>query len=504
MPELQYTGRFGLDLVDLKEDQFLSRKVNGSEGAGSAAAPRTATRRSNRYVIESFLTFVPHLGTRSELDATGGASVELTRTELNFIRGDGFSSDELTQVSNAAVISEGDGTNSRNNLVSFFARANYTLDRKYIFGGSVRTDGSSRFGAQQPVGLLPLGLGGVGAQRGVLPQGGLLRLPQAPGELRPHRQPGDLRLSVPGLITDANYGDTPGIAPSNLANPDLKWETTKQFDIGTDMALAKGRISLTADYYEKRTNDLLLERPISGTSGFATVFDNVGGVLNKGLELGLTTVNIDSRKTDGFRWTTTLNLATESRSPRCSTTSRSTTASAPQPGGGGRAARRVLHPAIYRGRSADRRRHLRGPERRRGPSPPTTRPSSAARRRLDRRIHQHHDLQGIRPDRVPGHQPGERDLQRHADLRRQRRLLLGQPVPDVLQRWQKPGDITNVPRASYDCASGAADISNRYIEDGSYWRLQDLTLGYRLPEKWPAGSGSPRPGSTCRCAICSR
>ena len=198
VPELQYTGRVGLNLVDLKEDQFLSRKVNGSEGAGLGGSAKNGYSASNRYVIDNFLTFVPHLGTRSELDATGGASVELTRTELNFIRGDGFSNDELTQVSNAAVISEGDGTNSRNNLVSFFARANYTLDRKYIFGGSVRTDGSSRFGAQQPVGLLPLGLGGVGAERGGLPQGELLRLPQGPGELRPHRQPGHLRLSVPG------------------------------------------------------------------------------------------------------------------------------------------------------------------------------------------------------------------------------------------------------------------------------------------------------------------
>jgi hypothetical protein len=59
----------------------------------------------------------------------------------------------------------------------------------------------------------------------------------------------------------------------------------------------------------------------------------------------------------------------------------------------------------------------------------------------------------------------------------------------VLQRWRKPGDITSVPRASYDCASGADIISDRYVEDGSYWRLQDLTLGYRLPEKVSGGLG---------------
>ena len=75
------------------------------------------------------------------------------------------------------------------------------------------------------------------------------------------------------------------------------------------MAFAKGRVSLTADWYQKKTRDLLLERPISATSGHTSVFANVGNVINRGLELGLTTVNVDSRRADGFRWTTTLNLA---------------------------------------------------------------------------------------------------------------------------------------------------------------------------------------------------
>ena len=68
---------------------------------------------------------------------------------------------------------------------------------------------------------------------------------------------------------------------------------------------------------------------------------------------------------------------------------------------------------------------------------------------------------------------------------------------DVLRRWRQPGDQTDVPRASYDGVSGAAEISSRYIEDGSYWRLQDLTLGYRLPERW-AGAPGLRLGAVLR------
>ena len=60
---------------------------------------------------------------------------------------------------------------------------------------------------------------------------------------------------------------------------------------------------------------------------------------------------------------------------------------------------------------------------------------------------------------------------------------------DVLDRWQQPGDVTDTPRASFDGESGAVEISSRYMEDGSYWRMQDLTLGYRLPEQWAGGLG---------------
>lgn len=491
VPELQYTGRVGLNLVDLKEDQFLSRKVNGSEGAGLGGSAKNGYSASNRYVFDNFLTFVPRLGTRSELDATGGASVELTRTELNFIRGDGFSSDELTQVSNAAVISDYDGTNSRNNLVSFFARANYTLDRKYIFGGSVRTDGSSRFGPNNRWGFFP-----SASAAWVLSEEDFLKgsffdylKVRASYGLTGNQAISDFPFQ--GLVSDANYGDTPGSAPSNLANPDLKWETTKQFDIGTDMAVAKGRISLTADYYEKRTDDLLLERPISGTSGFATVFDNVGGVLNKGWELGLTTVNIDSRKADGFRWTTTLNLGRN--------INRVTSLFNNQPFNEG--IRDINRVAVGEQLGAFYTLHFTGVDPQTGDAIFEDRNHDGAITADDQTI-----VGSPWPDWTGGFTStmnykgfdltGFLVISQGAEIFNAMRIFadnggctFDNQFTNVLQRWQKPGDITSVPRASYDCASGADIISDRYVEDGSYWRLQDLTLGYRLPERVAGGLG---------------
>ena len=308
--QLQFTSRFGLDQVNVREDQFESRLVAGTYAAGADAqgVAKSGYTQASRYVIDNFLTASPHVGDRSELVATAGGSVELNRSELNFIRGEGFSNDHFTQVSNAARLIEGDATKSKSSLVSFFARGDYTLQRKYSLGVSVRTDGSSRFGPNDRWGFFPAVSGSWLLSEESFMKGGVFdyfKLRASYG-LTGNQAISDYPFQ--GLFGSANYGDTPGISPSNLANPDLKWETTRQLDLGLDLAIVKGRVSLTTDYYLKKTSDLLLNRPISGTSGFTSVFDNVGKVQNKGFEVALTTVNVDSRRPGGFRWTTTLNL----------------------------------------------------------------------------------------------------------------------------------------------------------------------------------------------------
>ena len=138
-PSFQLTGRFGLDMVNLREEQFESRKVSGTYASSADGVAKSGYTDANRYLFESFATFLPNLGTRHELEVTAGGSLELNRGELNFVRGEGFSSDDFQEVRNATIITEFDGTQSENNLVSFFTRADYTLGGKYTFGGSLRT-----------------------------------------------------------------------------------------------------------------------------------------------------------------------------------------------------------------------------------------------------------------------------------------------------------------------------------------------------------------------------
>lgn len=91
---------------------------------------------------------------------------------------------------------------------------------------------------------------------------------------------------------------------NRLPNSDLKWEKTAQFDIGFDLGLFNNRITLDASYYNKKTSDLLLDAPVPHTTGFETVYKNIGSIRNQGLDLMLSTRNIDTKD---FTWTTSIN-----------------------------------------------------------------------------------------------------------------------------------------------------------------------------------------------------
>ena len=490
-PALSFTSRFGVDLVTLKEDQFESRRVAGSYASSADGVAKKGYSSSDRYVIDNFATLIPDLGDRHEVDLTAGGSVEMDRNELNFIRGEGFSTDEFREVTNATIITEFDGTQGESNLISFFARGGYTLDGKYSFGGSLRTDGSSKFGPDNRWGVFPA----VSASWLLSEEPGLrggffdfLKLRTSWG-LTGNQAIGNYPFQ--GLVSSANYGSTPGSAPESFGNSSLKWETTSQFNVGADMAFLKGRVSLTADWYQKKTRDLLLSRPITATSGFTSVFANVGNVINRGLELGLTTVNVDSRRADGFRWSTTLNVAFNRN--------KVTALFNDQPFSDGiRSLNRVQvgQPigAFYALQFL-------------GVDPAT---GDAIYKDLDGDgIIGSSDLTIIgspHPDYTGGLSntftwkgfdlTGFLTFSQGNEVFNAMRIFsdaggwfLDNQFRDVLDRWQQPGDVTDVPRASYDGISGAQEISSRFLEDGSFWRLQDLTLGYRLPEQWAGGMG---------------
>ncbi|EDM34403.1 putative outer membrane protein, partial [Pedobacter sp. BAL39] len=227
-----------------------------------------------------------------------------------------FSSDELGY-DNLGVASVFQAYSSKTQIKrkSWFGRIDYDYKNKYIFTGTYRIDGSSVFGANNKLGYFPsAAVAWNFNEESFVKDLGIL-------------QSGKLRVSygitgndrIPTGISQATFSSdnstkytfdgvstVNGIAITRLSNPDLKWEETNALDLGLDFSFLGNRIIVEADYYNKVTKDLLLDRTIASSNGFQTRFGNAGEVTNKGFELFLQTRNIDAK---GFKWNTTFSYA---------------------------------------------------------------------------------------------------------------------------------------------------------------------------------------------------
>ncbi|MDE6646973.1 MAG: SusC/RagA family TonB-linked outer membrane protein [Prevotella sp.] len=211
-------------------------------------------------------------------------------------------------ISNGATISDGSGSYNGTRLVSYLARVNYDYMNKYFFGASYRIDGSSRLHKDNRWGNFWSVSGAwritdedfMDSVKGWLTDAKLRASYGINGTL-PSDYYGYMGLSS---LTD-NYNSEPGIYPSQIENNDLKWEKNYNFNIGADLRFFN-RIGLTFEYYTRTTNDLLIDYPISMTTGFSSYLFNIGKVRNQGFEIEL---SADVIKNKDFSWVSSLNLS---------------------------------------------------------------------------------------------------------------------------------------------------------------------------------------------------
>ena len=478
-------GRVGMDVLNLRDLRWLSPLVAGTYSANVNGESVIGNTTANRYVVEGFVDLKPRTGPAWVLSGTGGASVEWNGNELDYLDGIGFSSDQFQYPGNAATVTVYDGGWTGHNLVSFFARANATWKDKYLFAGSLRADGSSRFGENNRYGVFPaVSLGWQLTREPFL--AGLARH----GELKLRASYGvtgnqDIADNFAPIsrFTKANYGATPGIGQRNFGNPDLRWEQTHETNLGFDMVLLGERVSLTGDWYRKETQDLLLDRPISATSGQTTVLQNIGDMENKGFELQLGATILKPSAPRGLRWQADFNVAWNHNKVL------KLYENQPIPVGGYDVGRiDVGHPlgAFYT-------LHFTGVD-------------TATGDAIFEDVNNDGTIND--DDRVyvgsphPDYWGGLTNTLTWGrfDLRAFLQFVQGQTIfnaisvfandggyyydnkfKKALRRWQQPGDVTDEPRASFDGTSGADLISSRYFEDGSYLRLQEVTVRYSLP-----------------------
>jgi TonB-linked SusC/RagA family outer membrane protein len=395
-------------------------------------------------------------------------------------------------------------------LVSYFGRLSYTWRDRVTTSVNVRRDGSSRFGVNNRYGTFPsVSLNWrVGDEDFMQSQGVVqnLSLRASYGITGNQQSLGNFRSRA--LFTGgANYMDQPGIRPEQLANPDLRWEKTKQTNVGTDFAVLSNRLKFAFDYYIKKTEDLLYNQPLPTSTGFSSIQSNIGALENRGFDLGVT-VDWLAAPNDGLSFSSTLSLSRN----------------------------RNKVTALYRNQSQFDDGIIIG------------KPLGVFYGHVMDGIFQNqaevdaHARQTVNTNPRLATAPGDirwRDLNEDGVINDDDRAVIGDPWPDyeggisnsasfkrfdltafvqfsqgndiyndmrtymdrygsdgdnhsarALKRWTPTNPSNTEPRAVWGDPNGNSRTSSRFVEDGSYWRLKNVVLGFRVPESLAAKAGA--------------
>ncbi|MVZ67354.1 SusC/RagA family TonB-linked outer membrane protein [Sphingobacterium sp. DK4209] len=253
------------------------------------------------------LTYDNHFNDVHHLNIVGG--MESYKYKAQFLSGErtGYTFSNPTELDYGTTQSSNGNTNE-NRLESYFARMSYDYGEKYHFTGSLRRDGSTRFHKDHRWGTFYA----VGASWNI-DQEDFLKDVTYLSMLKPKISYGTsgnqaLPGSFPYLGTysaGANVGPASGSIINTLSNPLLSWEKTSQLDVGIDYGFLNDRITGSFTYFDRRSNNLLFERPMPTSSGVGSIADNVGGVKNHGFEFDISTTNI---KRADFTWSTSFNI----------------------------------------------------------------------------------------------------------------------------------------------------------------------------------------------------
>lgn len=497
----------GLDQLSLRSRMYDSPLIGpavGTNGEGTAADAFV-----NKATYEGTLNWLRDFGGAHSFSGVVGTSFEKNIEESASVTGTQFPSNYFRYLTSAASITAGESELEDWSLLSYFSRLSYTYADRYTATFNVRTDGSSRFGEDNRYGVFPSAslLWRVSEEPFLQDSGPFSNLALRLSYGRTGNQFGIGNYAARGLVGGGfNYGDEPGLAPSQLANPGLKWETTDQFNAGTEVSILGDRLSFAVDYYVKTTNELLVARPIPSTTGFTTLWSNIGSMENRGLELA-TRAQLVNGGSEGLNWSVDLNVSTNRNEV--------TALYNGEPINAGFASRvEVGHPlGVFYGYKTDG--IFRSAEEVAAHPVQSSRTAPG-----DIRFK---DINGRDAD---GELTGEPDGQINDDDR----TIIGSPWPDyvggltntlsfrgldlsvflqysygndiynanriyteaygsyldnhttrALDRWTPDNPDATEPRAVWGDPNGNTRDSDRFIEDGSYLRVKNAVLGYSFP-----------------------
>lgn len=505
---LQFRSTFGYDAKFWFAESF-SPKYNWKPTPVEESSNYESDNRSFTYLWDNYFTFDKTFGGKHALNIMAGTSAQWNDFKYLSAQMNGFIFDYVHQMNNGQEMYSINGTRSEWALMSYMGRANYTFDNRYMLTATVRRDGSSRFGPKHRWGTFPsvsaawrisneeffskkspvndlklrLGYGRTGSQASV---SDLSYLPTLNTLLYPFGTIGDNQSAL---------------VAQSLANPYIHWETIEQFNAGVDISLLNSRINLSLDGYIKNTNDMLVKASVPITSGFEDTmasYSNAGKMRNLGWELSANSINIDTE----FTWET--NLVLTFNHNRIKSLNSDTPEFINQVNNSYVTMLDRDYPVnVFYGYVTDG---------------------------IFQTVEEvrEHALQ-------PGAEPGDirfRDLNNDGVINDQDRTVIGNPNPSWLfslgnrftwrgfelsiyfqgvagnkiynasridmegmaaaynqyattaNRWTTPGQVTDMPRAVWADPNQNNRVSDRFVENGSYLRLKNLTLTYNFPAKW--------------------
>lgn len=468
-----FTSKWGADQYLLREHEY--DPITVAQGAKYNGLGIEGTTYVSNLISSNVLQYQVDVNKKHNFEALVGYSLEKYARRNTYIEAIDFPNENFQYITSAGTIRAASTSSLDRGMNSYFGQFKYNYLYKYIITLTARADGSSKFGANNRYGYFPaLSFAWRADEEAFLKNSSVISELKMRVSIGMTGNDGIGDFASLGLYGGGyNYGQQPGIAPTQLPNPDLKWETTVQNGFGFDLGLFGDRIQLIADLYLNHTRDLLLDRPLSPSTGYTYITANIGELENKGIELLLNTQNIRS----AFTWNTSFNFSANRN--------------------------KVLK--LYNGQPIDDQ--GRGGNRVEEGEPVG--------------IFYGYSCLGVDP--TTGKLVYE-DLNKDGTITAADRKKIGDPNPDFIfgftntfayknidltvflqgvygndifngtniylasgvgednqlafmaDRWQQPGDVTDIPK------EGDQLKSSRFIENGSFMRIKNVTLGYNFPQ----------------------
>ncbi|MHA6247383.1 SusC/RagA family TonB-linked outer membrane protein [Pontibacter sp. CAU 1760] len=314
LDNLRFRTTVNLDHADATNKFFRPSYVSGQRGNRQAGGTFSTYRRQT-FVNENTLSYDRVFSDKHNVSALLGASYNMgTFSNSRLASTGGFVTDDITTLNGAQSIDNRTNrsftTESKNTMLSYFGRVQYSFMDRYLFSATVRRDGSSRFGDATKWGTFPsASVGWRVSEENFMAGVGFINDLKLRGSWGVSGNNAIGNYEHIALLDPAGYSLGGSLAtgqvPANAPNSGLGWEESRTVDVGLDMGVLGNRIFLSADYYTKVNTDLLLRIPVPTATGFSNALTNIGEVYNKGWELELTTHNT----TGAFRWSTTANMS---------------------------------------------------------------------------------------------------------------------------------------------------------------------------------------------------